>query len=292
MMGEESIRFRPVRREDLPVLRAIAAATWDGEDYLAAVAENWIADDGYFAGILLDGRLVGCGRVLPLAPEIAWLEALRIEPEARGRGLGRRMSAHLLAHCLERGYRRLLFSTYFRNEETIRITEPVGFRRIGVYTNLENREPAAGMRSRGPVPEVVAEDGLPEIDAILGNDWLFVPPEAQRRDRFFPRAVTLRSGPVRMVVCDNLKLPRTVLEIAWFEGDDRVAIGACLREALRRADREGRDRVHLMAPAGTELGPFRALGFDPFEKSEDVFLYEGLADPRTRGSTSLRPPRP
>jgi len=73
-------------------------------------------DGARFAYFVLeeDGRVLGCGGIAPLAgatPDVCELRKMYLLPEARGRGLGKRM----LHHCLEAarlcGYRHCYLET-------------------------------------------------------------------------------------------------------------------------------------------------------------------------------------
>jgi len=299
--------FRPIVRADRERILEIAARTWEGHDYMPAVFDRWVAAErSYFGGLTLDGKLVGCGRILRLDARRGWLEGLRVHPDHYGAGLGRAISRHVIARALAMELTELLFSTYFRNHASIAISEALGFRRIASYTHLERealpeRAAADGARppveprgsSAGEVPpdpaaRVSVQPGIPDVRDFMWNDWFFVPSGVDERESHFPNALTMAVAGARLVLCDNVKYP-DCLEISWLEipgatpraGADppplRLVPPAAIDAATEVARRRGRKQMHLMLPAGFAAGPFLDAGFMNFEQEHDVLLYRALA---------------
>ena len=74
---------------------ALSSRIWEGRDYLPRVFDAWLADgDGEFDAVLLDGRVVGCGKLTFFTPVDAWLEGLRKDPSVPEKGLGRALALH------------------------------------------------------------------------------------------------------------------------------------------------------------------------------------------------------
>ena len=274
------IEFRPIRREDRERLLAIATRVWEGHDYLPAVFDRWVDQPGtYFGGLELDGQLVGCGRVQRFDSRRGWLEALRVDPDAQRRGLGREMSRHVVRTALAMGLQELMFSTYFDNLASMSISEGFGFRRIATFTHLElekpNERPAPPPSPDAARVRIAA--GLPDVTGFVRNDWLFVPADAPDLARRFPHARTVTDGACTLMLCDNTKYPGW-LEIGWLDAPGGDVPGACLDAVLETARAEGREGVHLMLPAGMQLAPFSERGFGFFEREGDVYLYSARAD--------------
>jgi hypothetical protein len=226
---------------------------------------------------VLDGQLVGCGRVLPFDQRRGWLESLRVDPDLQGRGLGREMSRHVIRVALEMGLQELMFSTYFDNRSSIAISEGFGFRRIATFTHLHRQEPDLPV---GPPPGDLARvrviPGIPRVDGFLRNDWFFVPSDAPGLEAYFPKARTVTDGACTLMLCENEKYP-TLLEIGWLEAPGGIVSGVCIDFVLETARREGREGVHLMLPAGMALPPFAERGFHFHEQEQDVYLYAARA---------------
>jgi GNAT superfamily N-acetyltransferase len=271
------ITFRRIRRDDRERLLAMTAGIWEGHDYLPKVFDRWLDEPGsYFGGMELDGRLVGCGRVLAFDERRGWLEGLRVDPEVHRRGLGREMSRHVMRTALEMGLRHLAFSTYFDNRGSISISEGFGFRRAATYTNLE-RAKLADLPPAAEPEGVTISPGVPEVEGALCNDWTFVPADAPCRAGFLPSPRTVRCGAAVALLCGNLKSPGW-LEIAWMRAPGGAVPGALIAFVLETARAEGREGVHLMLPDGMALAPFTSLGFGFFEQERDVYVYSARAE--------------
>jgi RimJ/RimL family protein N-acetyltransferase len=274
------IAFRRIRPEDREALLAIAAQIWEGHDYLPRVFDPWVADEkSYFAGLVLDGRLVGCGRLHPFDAKRGWLEGLRIEPGHQGQGLGYHMSRHVVEHACEAGLQELMFATYFRNLGSIRISERMGFRRGATFTNLELKDlDAAGRWAEGVDRARVTEaDGLPPVPGYLSNDWFFIPPEVADRQRYLPGARTIREGEDLLVIAPNARYPQS-LEICWMGTSGRDVRPGCLAQAVARAVALGFREMHTMVPADGSTQGFAAAGFAYQEEPYDVHLYSARVD--------------
>ena len=77
-----------------------------------------------------DGRPAGCGGVLLVEQAYAEIKRMYVRPAFRGRGLGRRMLDHLVAHATERGLTVIRLETGIHQQEAIALYERSGFRRI------------------------------------------------------------------------------------------------------------------------------------------------------------------
>ncbi len=98
--------------------------------------DDWIADrDGEFVAALLDGRVVGCGKLTFLTPHDAWLEGLRKDPDVVEGGLAEAVTRYFLRRIAGRpGLRSVRFSTYVLNDRSIAANERLGFRRLRVFS--------------------------------------------------------------------------------------------------------------------------------------------------------------
>jgi len=316
---QDEVRFRKIRLDDRPEIQAISDATWDGEDFLARVFDAWTRDPAsHFLGIEVRGRIVGCGRLLPLDARRAWLEGLRVHPSAQGRGLGRRMSHHLFRLGGTLGFEELYFSTYFENEASIAIAEAAGFRPVALFSFLEKKlvsaphaaPPAEATASGTAIPAADAtpwpaadagarkgaaahppsvaaanappaarrEPGFRSLPGWMANDWLFLPDDLPDRERWFRRSAVVTDGRLTLVVAENMKFPESCLEIAGLEGDPAADPRGCLESAEAEARARGLAFLHLMLPNGWPVEPFREFGLRSMERERDVRLYRARTD--------------
>lgn len=285
------IDIRPLREADRAAIAAISRATWDGEDFLEGVFDEWVAaDDAAFVGLFHLGDLVGCGRLLPLDRRRAWLEGLRVHPSAQGRGLGRIMAHHLFRLGRDRGHDELWFSTYFLNDASIQISERAGFERVAAYTHMElrlDRDRTASAASAsgvepariGPAAGAVGgiAPGFRSLPGWMWNDWLFLPEDLENRERYFPEAATITRGEVTVVISRNIKYGRAWLEICGFDGPAGADPTPCIEVAAAEARRRGAKGLHVMLPGDRPLDAYAAAGFATYERHGDVYLYRAEA---------------
>ena len=87
----------------------------------------WVAE--------LGGRVVGCVAVVRHSEEEAQLRWLLVHPDARGRGLGRRLVGEALGFCRAMGYDRVFLWTVSILEAAAHIYRSSGFRRTESMTH-------------------------------------------------------------------------------------------------------------------------------------------------------------
>ncbi len=258
-MSEDAMLRPSIRAavpEDMPELAEISRATWDGGDYLEAVAASWIAGGGMYSGIVA-GRLFGCYKITVMPGRVAWLEGLRVHPSMRGRGLGRLLSEDCFrrARALrdEGAVDWVEFETYYHNSESIAIAESCGFERVEAFRLLcrasiphEGAAPAVVVpleeRDLRPYPTRVplgwkailrAEDtagaiaGLCEVREASGLRFMSRPGE---------NTFTLCASALE----DPVEAGRAAARAAHASGDDTVEImlpgGAAAAESLLMSD--------------------------------------------------------
>ena len=140
------LEIRPVRPTDRARIEAMTAEVWDGHDYLAGVFDAWLRDPGaWFQAGELGGEVVAVQRLRPIAPQVAWLEGLRVAPEHRRQGIARAMLAAAAAQLRGLGFEELRLAT--GSPEAIALFRSLGFQqllaaRLWRGRRLEGDEPA------------------------------------------------------------------------------------------------------------------------------------------------------
>jgi GNAT superfamily N-acetyltransferase len=97
--------------------------------YLEPAGALWVAWD--------DDEALGCVAMQPLDAGVAELKRMFVRPEARGRGVARRLTEHAIAAATARGYHRLRLGTLTTMHAAQRLYASVGFRRIDAYRAVE-----------------------------------------------------------------------------------------------------------------------------------------------------------
>ena len=106
------------------------AARYDGRKDLVAVAE-------------LEGRIVGSIVIDGTSDERAMLRYFLVHPDARGRGLGRRLIDQALAFCRERGFKKVFLWTISELKAAAHLYQQAGF----VCTSEKTHEIWGAMRT-------------------------------------------------------------------------------------------------------------------------------------------------
>jgi putative acetyltransferase len=76
------------------------------------------------------GKVAGVCGIVPRGEQEFELVKLAVDPETRGRGIGRRLTERAIAFARERGARRVTLSTNSGLTTAIRLYETLGFRRM------------------------------------------------------------------------------------------------------------------------------------------------------------------
>ncbi|WP_181861686.1 GNAT family N-acetyltransferase [Haloplanus salinus] len=127
------LTLRPARVADHDDVAAFTRDTWperELEDYLPRTFRAWAESDDDTKRTLVaddDGHAVGVIQGVHLTEREAWVQALRVHPDYRDRGLARRLTDAVLSWARERGAvvcRNLVFSW---NVASLSLARGVGF---------------------------------------------------------------------------------------------------------------------------------------------------------------------
>lgn len=153
-MGDpDSLEIRPARREDHDAIAAFTRETWRhlGGDYVPQTFPEWVETDGPTQRTLVatvEDRPVGLCQGVLLSPHEAWAQGMRVDPEFRGRDVGRRLTEAVFRWAAGEGAsvcRNMVFSW---NSAGLGQSRALGFEPVGSFRWLE------------PTPEVDASADL------------------------------------------------------------------------------------------------------------------------------------
>lgn len=109
--------MRPLRESDQEAIEAINAATYGGQDYIASAFAGWLksqeAGDLWTLGVEDgDGNLAGLEVLSPHdGGKTGWLDALRVHPDFRRKGLAQLIQQRLVDVAFELKFERVRFVT-------------------------------------------------------------------------------------------------------------------------------------------------------------------------------------
>jgi len=103
-------------------------------------ASMFVPPDGVFLVLREDdGRAIGCGGIARFDAVRGEVKRMYVVPEARGRGLGRRLLEELEAQARELGYTSVVLETGDRQPEALGLYASAGFERIPCYPPYDSR---------------------------------------------------------------------------------------------------------------------------------------------------------
>ena len=103
------------------------------EEELASLPGNYFPPDGDLL-ISFDGeRAVGCVALCGIDESICEMKRLYVRPEARGRGLGKRLAQEIIEISKDLDYSLIRLDTLDRLEQAVNLYEDLGFIKIAPY---------------------------------------------------------------------------------------------------------------------------------------------------------------
>ena len=130
----DTYRIRVARLSDLDALVAMEESVFDYDRMSRRQYRHHLTSDNAIVLVARDGQeILGCGLVFFRAgTRVARLYSLATAPQARGRGVGKRLLAALERKVRERGRARLRLEVRTDNAGAIRLYEKAGYVRYGL----------------------------------------------------------------------------------------------------------------------------------------------------------------
>jgi GNAT superfamily N-acetyltransferase len=160
-----SIQVRQATLDDEPVVVDFTADTWPerGDDYLSNVFAEWVASDDEHQRTFvaeIDGTVKGVLQCVMLSDREAWMQGMRVAPDARHQGVSNHLDDAAAVWARDRGatvVRNMVFSW---NGPALASTRSAGF------------EPATAFRWAHPEADAAAD---PALSVVSSPDvgWTF-----------------------------------------------------------------------------------------------------------------------
>jgi putative acetyltransferase len=104
-------------------------------------AAMFVPPDGIFLVVRDDGgRAVACGGIARFDAACGEVKRMYVVPDARGRGLGRRVLDELERSARDLGYTSVVLETGDRQQEAVGLYTTTGYERIPCYPPYDSRE--------------------------------------------------------------------------------------------------------------------------------------------------------
>jgi GNAT superfamily N-acetyltransferase len=161
--GRETRAWHPTKVEfdsyDVQTLalaqQAEMRALYEGEADIGQKREASMFEppDGVFLVVRDGGRAVACGGICRFDETRAELKRMYVVPEARGRGLGRRVLVELEAEARKLRYTGIVLETGDRQAASLGLYRSAGFERIPCYPPYDSRALSLCFEKRLPALE-------------------------------------------------------------------------------------------------------------------------------------------
>lgn len=101
----------------------------------AAALDVYSPPAGIFLVAHISGEPVGCGGLRPLSPDIGEIKRMWVSPQARGRGVARKLLAALEGAARERHLRTVRLDTHSSLKEALQLYRTSGYREIARFND-------------------------------------------------------------------------------------------------------------------------------------------------------------
>lgn len=126
--------LRPAQAEDRPGVESLCSQSWNGEDYVPRMWDEWLADPhGELTIVTLQDQIVALGKLTRLAEGEWWMEGMRVDPAYRRLGIAGALQAHQVALAEQIGEGVLRFGTASYNQAIHSIARRDGFRHVAEF---------------------------------------------------------------------------------------------------------------------------------------------------------------
>jgi len=174
--------IRPLRESDREDILEIARHTWEGHDYIPYFFDKWLKDkDSHPLGVEYDGHIIALANLRVIDDgRTGWMEALRVHPDHRGKGLATTLTRHVVQLAQSIPVKCIRYTTSVGNETSLHLAEVVGMKRkFDLAVHWQENPAEISWRMTGPpLTEVSADEVYQDlIDAklipfnILIHDW-------------------------------------------------------------------------------------------------------------------------
>jgi len=177
------LEVRDARAEDRDTVLAFCDRAWGNEgDYIADVWDAWLAGaDGALLVGVVDGQPVALSHVRLTAPDEAWIEGVRVAPEAQRQGVGRVIVSRSLVRARELGASVARMFTHSTNLASQRLFEGFGFSKVAelayYVADALSPDPEEAARQRSPRSAAELDPTIAETSVDSARDAL--PPDAR-----------------------------------------------------------------------------------------------------------------
>ena len=274
MSDKPNILLRKARSEDLDDVVWVESLSTPSLSYVPHVWGMFLNDEeGDWSVDLLDGKIMGCGKYSILPDGSAWLETLRVVPQAQGKGLGKRLYEHWLKLSKEKGVKAMRMYTGVRNVVSEGLAKRYGLSLAQTFHGTKMvAEPFEAKHGFKNVSDVSEATGLL---IPLGEKWggwvvlnrTYFKWSTELCKWLTENGMVYRDPKGNVVVMGARFMKEFQLHIGLFDGDAETCLGFAKSEAAAR----GVKSLHCLYPDHL-TGVEEALTGNGFEMEPSPFI--------------------
>lgn len=251
MSDKPNILLRKARAEDLDDVIWVESLSTPSLSYVPYVWDMFLNDEeGDWSVDLLDGKIMGCGKYSILPDGSAWLETLRVVPEAQGKGLGKRLYEHWLKLSEEKGVKAMRMYTGVKNVVSEGLAKRYG---LSLAQTFHGTKMAAELFEVKHGFEIVSDvSEAPDLLMPLGEKWggwvvlnrTYYKWSPEICNWLTENGMVYRDPDGNVVVMGARFMKEFQLHIGLFDGDAETCLGLAKSEAAAR----GVKSLHCLYP--------------------------------------------
>ena len=297
------IHIRKTTNEDRDAVFAISRQIWEGEDYIPALWEKWLAEGGFYV-IIHQETIIGCLKATDHGNGQLAFEGLRMDPAFRGRGFASAASEALMKIAEDLHPRIMRFATGDENKESHHLGKKYGLVQVASFYHRflklgdegENCEPAGFLLAPAASPGgelVVKKAESREFEAIeefmkkspdwryakglFSYGWVFyeLTSEVLKKELLEGFSfVAFKDGNMTAVLLAHRSEQYPVnLDISWISGTEE-AMSALLSELTQEARNYGAREIGAKLPSAETAAFMEQHGFVRHYHVNKVLIFE------------------
>ena len=252
MSDKPNIVLRKARDEDLDDVVWVESLSTPSLSYVPHVWSMFLNDEnGDWSVEELDGKVMGCGKYSILPDGSAWLETLRVVPEAQGLGLGKRLYEHWLRLSEEKGVKAMRMYTGVKNVVSEGLAKRYGLSLAQTFHGTKMK--AEPFKAEHGFVRVTDVSEATELLMPLGEKWGGWMVMNRTYYKWSPElcrwltenGMVYRDADGNVVVMGARFMKEFQLHIGLFEGDAEICLGFAKSEASAR----GVNTLHCLYPS-------------------------------------------
>ncbi|MFC1898595.1 GNAT family N-acetyltransferase [Candidatus Cloacimonadota bacterium] len=279
--------IREIRPADKHRVLEISSQIWEGQDYLPLVFEEWIKDDGVFAGLWENEILVGFGKLTWLTPHDIWLEGLRKDEKTGAKKVGEKLSGYYFNYLKGKKINSIRFSTYFGNTASIKLNEKLGFKKV-LELSLKTRTIAkpdrrfcANLSQEIDYPTfkdyVENSNYLKSSKANIYKGWVVHQYSEQLLQEYYQNknyVIWQEEGEIKGCAIWSDVHYKGVFWISLLEVSNEKIFEEFLNYFYKINEKSGKSEIEILMPTKQLLDFCNNSGFTSWEKENDFYLFE------------------